>query len=162
VTLPVYLPPMVSALSQSPTSFDHATRQRPAQIEAPLGALATSATSRPENAPVSPVHIVQPAQKTVSPDGSLSKDGTASGSQSNEGEKEAPTLQQFLKNQPQSMTIEAVVLPVPVSQILRIVLGGASASPDAGNSARTLYEGVQGLLSDANTRDDSARTLKAA
>ena len=162
MTLPVYLPPMVSALSQSPTSFDHAIGKRPAQVEAPLGALATSAISRPENAPASPVKIIQPAQKTESTDDSLSKDGTASGSQSNEGKKEAPTLQQFLNDQPQSMDIETAVLPVPVSQILKIVLGGAVESPDAGNSAKMLYEGVQGLFSEANTGDERPRTLQAA
>lgn len=158
MTLPAYLPPMVATQSQMVTSLNDTGRNR-----APVVSVA----------PVEPLARMKPssgspaiARALLQPDQTQATDTAVTGGQkapsrlntpnaSGEQEVSAPSIRTA------SGETLPVDLPVPVTQILKLVLGDAPDPIALGSVAKSLYEGVQSIMT-AESRAEPPPNAQAA
>jgi len=176
MTLPASLTPPLSYVNRAPISMDDTGRGRAARADAP-GAVDTvtgmagrdaaslrrgsvSVGSQPGDTPLS-----GDRKPAVPVDTGSVDTGNDEARSSTTLENTALSLRRVLDIRARSETAELVELPVPVTEILRISLGGSSVEPLAAINAKSLYEGAQELFSGAapySSRQAAAPALRAA
>jgi|GEM_PF-5671601 len=169
MTLPAYLPPMVASQSQISASTGTTDRRADAfakiQIEARDPALSQGGAdaSRPVQQPGEGQAVATastgngkppPPPPPPSEDGTSGEAGIIGTSAASATERQAIALQQLSEIRARTDSADPLDLPVPVTQILQIVLAGGNTDTVTANAdVGVLYEDVQQMIASGDTAE---------